>query len=335
MRRYLNVVRNFLHLLVIGLLRSAWQLRAESKKAANSGLKLHVVIMIGGIGDIVASEPAVRAVTRRDEHVVMLARSTYLGLFAFNPSIGATLRVDAYLQALLLKKIFGAARWTNLHVDGHQCNMFRIAVRNPNAAGISADNYYDERTLTDVYSTVAVGMPLPGRPRVYPDPSFDVSAFLAQSFGIAGRPLLVVHTQATESIRSWPAAECRAAVAALLATTGLNVLELGLDPVLTESACIRQPRHTLRLGEQVAVMKRCSVFLGVDSGFSHVANALGLPSVLLIAAYKGFDHYLPWKCGAHDIVLRSSGVMREISSDRVVSAIRRLAAQPAAAQFSQ
>jgi heptosyltransferase III len=327
LKRYLNVVRNFLYLLVVGLVRSALQLRAERKKAASSGLKMHAVIMIGGIGDIVASEPAVRAVTRADEYVVMLARSTHLGLFDFNPSIGATLRVDAYLQALFLKKIFRTARWTNLHVDGHLCNMFRIAVRNPNAAGISADNYYNERTLTDVYSSVAVGRPLAGRPLVYADPSFDVDAFLAENFDLPDKPIIVVHTQATETIRSWPALECRKAMAALLARAEMNILELGLDPVLQGTGCIRQPRKTLTLGQQIAVMKRCSLFLGVDSGFSHIANALGLPSVLLIGSYKGFDDYLPWKCGADDIVLRSSGEMREITADRVVHALQQLALQ--------
>jgi heptosyltransferase-3 len=327
LKRYLAVVRNFVYLLAVGCLRSVLQLRAESRKAASSGRKLHVVIMLGGIGDIVASEPCVRAVSREDEHVVMLARSTYAGLFAFNPSISATLRVDAYVQALLLRRIFHAARWTNPHMDGQRCNMFRIAVKNPNAAGISADNYYDERTLADVYSAMVFGKSTMSTPQVYPDPSFDVGAFLARNFGMAERPLLVVHTQATETVRSWPGAECRKAIDAVLARSEFNVLELGLDPVLHETGCIRQPRSSLTLSQQIAVMKHCNVFLGVDSGFSHIAQALGLPSVLLIGSYRGFDNYLPWKCAADDIVLRSSGEMRNISADRVVNAVRQLAAR--------
>jgi ADP-heptose:LPS heptosyltransferase len=327
LKRYLGVLRNLAYLVTVGMWRSVQQLRKEFRKAADLGLNLHVVIMTGGMGDMIAAEPSVRKIIRADEHVVMLARSTYLSLLDFDPSIDAAIRVDAYLQTLLLKKLFRAARWTNLHLDGYRCNMFRIAVANANAAGITVANYYDNRTLAEAYWLANVGSSGSDNPRVYPDPSFDVHGFLKNSFLTADRPLLVLHTQATESIRSWPAALCRKTMARLQADTEINILELGLNPVLESSVRVFQLRNRVPLSQQMAIMRRAVAFLGVDSGFAHIATAIGLPCALLLCAYKDFKVYLPWSVRPDDIVIRSSLTMQDIAYEQVLNAAMQVTAR--------
>jgi hypothetical protein len=324
-KRYLKVMRNLVFLVTVGMWRSVSQLRIEARKAGEAGLKLHVLIMTGGMGDLIAAEPTIRAIILADEHVVMLARST--SVLDFDPSIDAAIRVEAYLQALLLRKLFHAARWTNLHFDGYRCNMFRISVANPNAAGISAETVFDNRTLSDAYSLAIVGATAADKPRVYPDQLFDVHAFLKRSFSSADRPLLIFHSQATESVRSWPNAHSRKAMALLQAGTEMNILELGLDPVLEPSIRIFQPRNLVTLSQEFAIMRHATAFLGVNSGYVHAATAIGLPCILLLAPYKGFEVHLPCSVQPDDIVIRSAKTMWDISPEQVVSAVMQLTAR--------
>ena len=324
-KRYLKVLRNLAFLATVGMWRSVSQLRMEARKAADAGFNLHVLIMTGGLGDMIAAEPTIRAIIHSHEYVVMLARST--SLLDFDPSIDATIRVDAYLQALLLKRLFSAARWTNLHFDGYRCNMFRIAVANPNSAGISAETVFDNRTLADAYSLAVVGTPAGDRPRVYPDPLFDVDAFLSRSFTSADRPLLVFHSQATEAVRSWPVPHSRKAMALLQAGTEMNILELGLDPVLEPSGRVFQPRKLVTLSQEFAIFRHATAFLGVNSGYVHAATAIGLPCVLLLAPYKGFAVHLPCSIQPDDTIVRSPHRMEDISPEQAVSALMQLTAR--------
>lgn len=323
MQRYLNVIRNFWFFASRGFVRGVRALQAEERSAAAAGQRLHVIIMTGGIGDIVASDPAIRHLAQDDERVVLLARPGYLDMVRFHPNVAAAIRCDSYVQALLLRKVFARARWTNLHVDGHRCNMFRIAIRNPNAAGLTATNYYHNRTLTDVYALMGSGATLPGPPAVYPDPDFDAEGFLREAFGDRQRPVLVVHAQATEAIRSWAPAGCRAAIDAILAAHDIDVIEVGLSPVLPEGRRIGCLRGTLSLPRQLAVLRAANVFVGVDSGFAHAALALGIKSVLLLGKYRNFPGYLPWRPGAADVVLRADAESPNgIPADRIAASIR-------------
>jgi len=319
--RYTKVIKNFGYFLAFGLAHSAWALHRQNIKAQVENKRLHVLIMTGGLGDIVAADPAIRRITREDEHVVVLARPSYLAALDFHPKINTKIRVDSYVQALLLRRIFGLARWTNFHEDGHRCNMFQISIKNPNANGINTANYYTDRTLADVYSTIVLGKRADETPRTYPDENFDAQNFLSRIFGLDKKPILFIHTQATAAVRSWPAEQCRAFADMLLAKTGLNIIELGLNPVLAKSKRVYLLRDELSLGQQQELIKRATIFLGVDSGFSHIANAIGLPCVFMLGKYGNFSNYSPWKIRETDILLRAQGMLDEISPKTVFDAV--------------
>jgi len=302
---------------LLPLLRAWWRARA-------CGQRLHVIIMAGGLGDIVAADPAIRAIIRPDEYVVVLVRPGYLSAFTFNPHVREAIRVDAYAQAILLRTMCPWPRWSNLHVDAHRCNVLNIPISNRNKAGITAQNYYEHGTLADVYALTTCGHILGEPPKIYPDPAFLSQAYLAEMFANAGAPLLIIHTQATEPVRSWPAEHLRVAMDLILARTSMNILEMGLTPSLSAHGRVNSPGDKLTLPQQMAVMQAGALFLGVDSGFAHIANALHLPSVLMLGAYKGFQDYLPWTLHPGDILLRSETALKDISSAGVVEAISRL-----------
>jgi ADP-heptose:LPS heptosyltransferase len=50
----------------------------------------------------------------------------------------------------------------------------------------------------------------------------------------------------------------------------------------------------LSILETAEVIRRASLFIGVDSGPAHMANAMGTPGVVLLGRYEAFDQYMPY-----------------------------------------
>ena len=112
----------------------------------------------------------------------------------------------------------------------------------------------------------------------------------------------------------------------MLANTGLSVLEAGLEPALRPGARIMRLGGELPLSRQMAVLARAQAFLGGDSGFAHLANALTLPSVILIGRYRHFHNHMPfngpWKEGRGVSIVRTDGPIDRIGVDEVISALQ-------------
>ena len=83
--------------------------------------------------------------------------------------------------------------------------------------------------------------------------------------------------------------------------------------------------------ETAEVIRRADLFIGIDSGPAHLANAVGTPGVILLGAYGGFRSYLPYSGGyatgmAADII-RADGPAADVPAAAVYdAAMRRLSA---------
>ena len=318
MTRYLNVLRNAIYLFTWGGWQSALLLYLYSKKSNALGKKLHVVIMLGGLGDIVAMDPCVRSVVEPNSFVVALIRPSYSKAIDFHPMFDARIRVDAYLQAILLKKIFKSAKWTNPHIDGHVCNMFRVPWPNKNPGGLNTENYFsNQRSLADVYSLVVTGSPSFSVPHVYPDPQFNVENFLSKHFSHS-KPFIGVHFQATEKSRSYPKLKARYVIEKLLSLYDINVIEFGLNSLLEPSDRVLLIKDTLSIPAQFSVLRSASFFLGVESGFAHVAKALGVENLTLLGQYREFFNYSPWPKEQKGDVLRGVSLAADILEDSII-----------------
>ncbi|OYV33524.1 MAG: hypothetical protein B7Z80_23825 [Rhodospirillales bacterium 20-64-7] len=175
--------------------------------------------------------------------------------------------------------------------------------------------------MADVFSLIGTNHIANARPTIYPDHDFDANDFLSKKFSYPKRPLLLLHFTSDEKCRSWPAAKAKALVEWILLNTNMNVLEFGLTPLLNESDRIYLPRSHLHLAQQMALIKIGNFFVGVDSGFSHLANAFGVPSIFLIGIYRDFSTHLPWHLSDQDRVLRSDRDAYNIPLDDVERAV--------------
>jgi ADP-heptose:LPS heptosyltransferase len=101
-------------------------------------------------------------------------------------------------------------------------------------------------------------------------------------------PTVVIHASASSATKVWPPERFAALADELNATDGVRVHFLGgpADELLLEriadlSARKHRYHSSLRLPNVVAVIAGSDLFIGNDSGLSHIAAAVGTPSVVL------------------------------------------------------
>jgi lipopolysaccharide heptosyltransferase II len=137
----------------------------------------------------------------------------------------------------------------------------------------------------------SIGMDAPTRsPRLYVSES-DVDAgrqFLRRS-GAGEEPFAAVVPGSVWGTKRWPREDYARLVAGLVSDLGLRVVLLGApgerelcDVVAREAgAGVTNAAGETTLGETAAVIARACLFIGNDSGPTHMAMALGVPSVAL------------------------------------------------------
>ena len=72
-----------------------------------------------------------------------------------------------------------------------------------------------------------------------------------------------------------------------LRSAGIPLIDPSLN--LSKSIC-----GELTILESAEVIRRAKLFIGIDSGPAHLANALGTPGVILMGSYLGFERYIPF-----------------------------------------
>lgn len=293
--------------------------------ADSLGKAPHFLVMTQKLGDIIAAETVIDEVKKENDYLVWVCETRYSSLLRWHPKIDAILEVSSYSEAVLLSRLIRNFRWTRLGIDETLCNTFGLKIRNKNAVGINARNFYDFGSLADVYSLIASGKTISRHPALYPAPSFDTRAWMIKSFKKPDLPILAVHFLSDEYARSWSTAGALEFRTWLLSSdTKFNIIEFGLTPLIEPTESIQHIKGEISLDAQAALLKCATIFIGVDSGFAHMANALTIPSILLIGQWGGVKDYLPWRIRKNDIVIRAQEQAFQIKTESVIRAIETL-----------
>lgn len=167
-----------------------------------------------------------------------------------------------------------------------------VGLRTPDAAPLERNLpylYYQHEPLRGLEVAGLAGAPpveLEARIKPLARHATDVGLLLRE-LGAVGRPLVAVHPGATDPRRRWPA-ESFGEVAAACAADGCQVVVVGsaeerdlADAVVAAAgpAQVTSLAGKLSLGALAALLHRCTVLLGNDSGPRHLAQALGTATV--------------------------------------------------------
>ncbi len=295
--------------------------RAYKKKTIGVGLIEHM-------GDIVACEPVARYLraTNPDSHIVWCVRQVYCELIDTNPFVDETLVVTCLTEWMLLVDNGVFDKVVDLHVDKRVCPTCNIELHKKNIkTELTFGNYYKQGNLLSAFSRGA-GLPaLEGEPLVYiPDSVVErINALnLPERF-------IVVHCKSNETVRDWNESHWASLAGEVASRWGLPIVEVGSAPLLNgKSPNAMNYCGKLSILETAEVIRRAALFVGIDSGPAHLANAVGTFGIILLGDYANFQHYLPYSGRYSDgtnaeLIYSDVGSASNIPVARVIEAIER------------
>jgi heptosyltransferase III len=282
-----------------------WLLRRSWTRARSFGQALAIsinasrrrtVVLIGLIehlGDIVACEPIARFARSRDPeaYIVWCVRPPYRELLTHNPYIDQVIVTQSLTEWKDLVRLRPFDKVIDLHFVGRPCGMFGGNYeKNRGDASVTIYNYYHNYNLLAAYCKSA-GLPvLNDGPRVY------ISAQVRVRVDRLNLPRIycVVHCSSNERSRGWATEKWHALAEQIGLRWGAAIVEIGTKPVVVSGNGYLDLCGKLTILETAEVIRRASLFIGIDSGPAHLANATATPGIILLGKYRNFDRYLPY-----------------------------------------
>jgi heptosyltransferase-3 len=262
-----------------------------------------LVVRGGAIGDFIMTLPAIAALRERwpgahieilgYAHIVELARGRYYadatrsieagpmsGFFVPNGILDPGLMQYFGSFQLVISYLFDPDSVFANNV--RRCGVRQVIEASPRPEQLHAAEHYCKPL-----ETLAIYVQRP-QPRLYPSEADRAAA--AEFFkGGASRPVVAVHPGSGSEKKNWPVQKFALLCRWLTEQKGAELLVVqgeADERVVRELAGLLAPRqfrraHGLRLPELAAVLQRCTLFLGNDSGITHMAAAVGVPVVAM------------------------------------------------------
>jgi ADP-heptose:LPS heptosyltransferase len=232
------------------------------------GRRLLILMRSGGLGDIIASIPAINALRRQyaDRHLIYLTRPEFLGIRELG------LAIDTVLPVYQGDAVVGLLR---------------------RFSDVRSLKYLDELPAQQstrhfiLEMAESVGADLQG----HDQPSINVEPVKDDEFQTwfgcerGGRHLLAIHTGPTAPVREWPP-EKWMKLCELLTRPDLLIVELGVGRHFLHGAGVRsnilpalRSVRNLSILESARLLRACDFMIGIDSGPLHLAAAVGTHSI--------------------------------------------------------
>ncbi len=251
------------------------------------------ILMTEGIGDIVAVEPVAPYLKRHwpSCKIHWVIRNCYRVLIEGNPSIDEIITfptlAEGYEFCRHLEQERREAILVNCHMDGASCTQTLKIIRNPNNPRINFASFLALGSLQETFC-LAAGLPaLDEIPHFYFGSQRQLPAELSQ-------PYIVIHCRSNSVLKDWPKDKWERLVEKITAL-GVRIVEIGMPHTINFRSSLYYDFSGRRDLRDVAwVIKNALLFIGVDSGFSHIANALQKTSIVMVGRYSHFETYNPF-----------------------------------------
>lgn len=262
-----------------------------------------LVVRGGAIGDFIMTLPAIGALRQRwpqahieilgYPHITELARGRYYadatrsieagpmsGFFIPNAVLDPGLMEYFGSFNLVISYLFDP---DSVFADNvRRCGVRQVIEASPRPTELHASQHYC-RPL----QALAIYVEAPS-PRIYPNEA-DRAAACRFLHWAAGQPIVAVHPGSGSEKKNWPVGKFAGLGRWLVdeRAAQLLVVQGEADERVTKALLeLLAPRPVrlargLKLVELAAVLQRCALFLGNDSGITHLAAAVGAPTVAM------------------------------------------------------
>jgi heptosyltransferase-3 len=300
---------------------------------------LVVVSLVEHCGDIVACEPVARYLRSQypNMHLVWVCTGKYVELLRYHPDIDKVAQVTCLTSWLRVRGLKLGHRQIDLQINGRFCLMCRNPIVNQGShQQITVDNYYNFGALLPAFCLAA------GLPALNDSPQFFFPANMPERTDSLNLPerFIVFHCCSNEVTRDWDIKKWHSLKELIAIKFGIPVVEVGLKSIFTESndSTYINLCGQLSLSETGGVIARSTLFVGVDSGPAHIANAVRCPGVILLGLYNHFANRLPFTgFFANDgaIIVRTPEALSSLSVEKVFEAVDMRLSKPVYAPVAE
>jgi heptosyltransferase III len=286
-----------------------------------------IIALTEHLGDIVAAEPVSRSARDRfpTDRICWVVQKPYRALVRSFPAINGTIVVQCLTEWLILWS-FGLSDvvW-DLHLSERSCPKCRVSFRKPGLAGeFTYATYYDRGNLLAAQCISA------GIPPIADGPVLSSDASIISTIDKLSLPssFVVIHCKSNEACRDWPRSSWIELVQHINEELGLRVIEIGSSSYvfMSNTSLTRSLCGMLSIRQTAEVIRRAKLFIGIDSGPAHIANAVATEGVVLLGDYHDFRHYMPYsggyQTGDRATLLWAEGPVASLPVQTVIGAIR-------------
>ncbi|MFC1590759.1 glycosyltransferase family 9 protein, partial [Candidatus Omnitrophota bacterium] len=216
-----------------------------------------------------------------DAYVIWCVADTYRELIDSNPHVDHTLAVHCLTEWVWFSKTNLFDEVIDLSLEGRMCKTCGIPLKKPiGNMGVTASSFLGFGSLLAVFTRCAdYKMPETG-PKIYLNEQISRSVDRLPLTG----DFTVIHCKASHKIRDWDSRKWLHVIRYLCREARIPVVEVGHASFLQNvgfktylNLC-----GTLSILECAEVIRRARLFVGIDSGPAHLANAVGTKGVILL-----------------------------------------------------
>lgn len=290
------------------------------------------LILTKQLGDIVAIEPLIRRIREKypNEYFVFVCSENFKTIHQNHPAIDLIWveYCENGRQKLMLSGVFDVIINLQFKENSHckTCNVF-VENSQAEAVNISIFNYFETYNLLE-YNTVIAGFK--AAKDYDQQPQLHISAFQKKIVDDLKLPqkYIAIHTQSFMDDKDWTPQNWNALIEWIFIASPYHIVEVGLaNTIKTQNPKYRNLCKQTSIIETAEVIQRADYFIGLDSGPSHLANAVGTYGFILIGQLKNYHNHRPFS-GNYDngsnatIIRNSEGACSELSFDEVLEEIK-------------
>jgi heptosyltransferase-3 len=271
--------------LILPALKHAWTIAF-----AKTSRRKVVVSLVQHLGDNIAAEPldAKIAELNVENYIIRFVGTPFSVIPEHNHHHQLLIKVSC-LSEWIYTKFLLHFFWKiyDLHIHRSFCSKYRMKLNNPNRNGIGADNYLDFGCLLKVFSDQA------GIAFENIRPHYNIGNEFLPDFVPAN--YIVLHAESNSELREWEAEKWDSLISFINSNWNLKVIEIGFNPKCSTSlpSYINGCRR-LSINQIALLIKNAKLFIGIDSGFAHFANAFDAPRIILLGHLYHYDYYMPF-----------------------------------------
>ncbi len=280
--------------------------------------------LVEHFGDIVACEPVSRYLRKQhpDASIAWVVREQYKELLEHNPAIDEVIIVSCLTDWIKVIRHKTFNKVVDLHVNKRVCPECNIVlVKSEGNVAVDVDNYYSYGSLLGAFCRGAGIYPIDDSPRVYIPRAIERKVALLR----LPERYVVFHCVSNEQARNWLPEKWMELARFVSGELGYEVIEVG-HITTVEGPAVKSLCGRLSLLETAEVIKGATLFVGIDSGPAHMANAVGVAGVILLGRYRKFKKYMPFtgryaKGDGATVIHNLRGPASELAVDVVKAAV--------------